>query len=543
LEEEPAGVITATGVMSSTSLITYTYDALNRLTAADYDSGIYFHYTYDSVGNRLSQSACIQTNCTLQTIDYTYDVANRMVSEGVVTYTWDANGNLLDDGNYSYSYNHANQLIEVSNQQTAVNYIYNGLGERISETSNSLTTRYNVDLNAGLSQVLSDGTGIYLYGVERIAQESTSSEQYFLVDALGSVRQLMDANGGVELVKSYRPYGESLTSAGNGASHYGFDGEWASSFTEMMYLRARWYSPAIARFLAEDSWQGDYTRPMSYNAWLYVYGNPINLEDPSGKAPTPPPTPTPIPPIPTPTPYPPGYPQLPTPIPIPVPSRCLPPFNLQPPSRGFMEGKSWSIGVFAEGTIEGKEIVYDFATMERTQFNYTGNIGGIVSSAGVSLYAGQLWGFKWETPKDALNQFNEDYHGIFKGFYSGISTGDIIANVGIGLGYFESYPSKQVKGIFTYVNAGSGLFPGEVVGFETNYQINVNYLDINYVDGHGNVKIGELIGDILSGADAPTGWFGLAYISQNQRMLAVISAINEARKYEAYYEWYYADRN
>ncbi|MHC1783579.1 MAG: RHS repeat domain-containing protein [Anaerolineaceae bacterium] len=34
--------------------IVYTYDALNRLTAAEYSSGIYFHYTYDGAGNRLS---------------------------------------------------------------------------------------------------------------------------------------------------------------------------------------------------------------------------------------------------------------------------------------------------------------------------------------------------------------------------------------------------------------------------------------------------------------------------------------------------------
>jgi len=31
----------------------YTYDPLDRLIAADYDSGIYFHYAYDPAGNRL----------------------------------------------------------------------------------------------------------------------------------------------------------------------------------------------------------------------------------------------------------------------------------------------------------------------------------------------------------------------------------------------------------------------------------------------------------------------------------------------------------
>ena len=38
-----------------TTVITYTYDSLYRLTAADYDNSFYFHYTYDAVGNRLSQ--------------------------------------------------------------------------------------------------------------------------------------------------------------------------------------------------------------------------------------------------------------------------------------------------------------------------------------------------------------------------------------------------------------------------------------------------------------------------------------------------------
>ena len=52
--------------------ITYTYDPLNRLTAADYDDGTYFHYNYDAVGNRLSEVTDAGTNT------YVYDVANRL---------------------------------------------------------------------------------------------------------------------------------------------------------------------------------------------------------------------------------------------------------------------------------------------------------------------------------------------------------------------------------------------------------------------------------------------------------------------------------
>ena len=51
-----------------------------------------------------------------------------------------------------------------------VSYSYNGLGDQLSETANGLTTQYTMDLNAGLTQVLDDGTHTYLYGTGRIAK-------------------------------------------------------------------------------------------------------------------------------------------------------------------------------------------------------------------------------------------------------------------------------------------------------------------------------------------------------------------------------------
>ena len=38
----------------------------------------------------------------------------------------------------------------------------------------------------------------------------------------------------------------------------------------------------MGRFLTRDSWQGNFTRPLSLNRWNYVSGNPINRVDPSG---------------------------------------------------------------------------------------------------------------------------------------------------------------------------------------------------------------------------------------------------------------------
>ena len=126
---------------------------------------------------------------------YDYDDANRLVDVNGVPYTWDANGNLLNDGTNTYAYDSANRLTSMSNQSTVSSYQYNGLGDRLSQTVNGDTTNYTLDLNAGLTQVLNDGTNSYLYGNGRIAQTAGATTEYFLGDALGSVRQLTDAQG------------------------------------------------------------------------------------------------------------------------------------------------------------------------------------------------------------------------------------------------------------------------------------------------------------------------------------------------------------
>ena len=156
--------------------ITYTYDPLGRLKSTVYATGQRFDYTYDPVGNRLSESHALGST------SYTYDIANRLTSVGGVTYSWDNNGNLLSDGVYTYSYDYANRLTTVTQGSTTLStYVYNGNGDRLSQTVNGLsgaaTTHFTLDLNpstgsgqaTGLTQVLDDGENAYLYGRGRIA--------------------------------------------------------------------------------------------------------------------------------------------------------------------------------------------------------------------------------------------------------------------------------------------------------------------------------------------------------------------------------------
>ena len=111
-----------------------------------------------------------------------------------------------------------------------------------------------------------------------------TTTEYFLTDALGSVRQLTDAGGAVTYTGAYDPYGITTQASGASQTRYGFTGEYTDP-SGMVYLRARYYLPNDGRFLTRDTWMGDTNNPLSLNRWLYVNGNPINLTDPSGHVP------------------------------------------------------------------------------------------------------------------------------------------------------------------------------------------------------------------------------------------------------------------
>jgi RHS repeat-associated protein len=105
-------------------------------------------------------------------------------------------------------------------------------------------------------------------------------------DALDSVRQMTDHSGEVTYVASYDPYGNVMLETGTSQTSYGYTGEDLDRTTGMVYLRARYYSPNMGRFITRDNWTGNYQQPMSYNGWLYGYGNPINYTDLSGERPS-----------------------------------------------------------------------------------------------------------------------------------------------------------------------------------------------------------------------------------------------------------------
>ena len=151
---------------------------------------------------------------------------------------------------------------------TTTQFNYNGDGTRLKQIIAGAVTTYTQDLAVPLPVVLQAQTGAttkYLYslGTRPLAQNGGSRE-YLLPDALGSVRQIADANGNITLAKSYEPYGSVLTSTGTASSIFGFSGEQADT-TGLIFLRARYMQPTLGIFLAHDPWSGDVMQPESTN--------------------------------------------------------------------------------------------------------------------------------------------------------------------------------------------------------------------------------------------------------------------------------------
>jgi RHS repeat-associated protein len=61
-----------------------------------------------------------------------------------------------------------------------------------------------------------------------------------------------------------------------------YAGEYWDDTTGLQYLRARWYDPGTARFMGEDTYQGEISNPQSLNGYAYVANNPLIYVDPSG---------------------------------------------------------------------------------------------------------------------------------------------------------------------------------------------------------------------------------------------------------------------
>jgi RHS repeat-associated protein len=217
--------------------------------------------------------------------EMTYGPSNRLATYNSEAVQFDADGNMthgpLGGAMVSFNYDSRRRLTQAGTTQ----YVYDAENHRIGVDG----THFVVNSQPALSQVLvktaADGAQtFYVYGLGLIGEESAAGYKAYHSDFRGSTVALSDTVGAVAEQFQYGPYGELV--AGNNASQtpFLFNGMYGvmTDGNGLYYMRARFYSAEIKRFLNRDVLLGSAANGQSLNRFAYVNGRPVKLIDPFG---------------------------------------------------------------------------------------------------------------------------------------------------------------------------------------------------------------------------------------------------------------------
>lgn len=243
---------------------THEYDADGQLATVIYPDGKKESFKYDAVGNRVSANGVIYTANALN--QYTEIVGE--VTHVSATYDLDGNLTSLADkvGKTQYWYDVQNRLVAVTNEAAGIRWCcqYDALGNRVLVTDNGITTE-RVMIPGILSSVAAEYVNGQLkkrhivVGAVRLASLTTHNSQlttsFYHGDIIGSVRLITGDEGKEVSRASYTAFGtfrEGRASARpQSVGYVGILGV-ETDPTGLLFMRNRYYSPTLGRFIQPD---------------------------------------------------------------------------------------------------------------------------------------------------------------------------------------------------------------------------------------------------------------------------------------------------
>jgi RHS repeat-associated protein len=167
-------------------------------------------------------------------------------------------------------------------------YVYDASGSRVLRRSTVAGNTTMTVYAFGREEHRYSGTGVnqgntyyYSLGGRLIGESNGSTTNLFLTDGLGSVITTISATAGSASVQgnqAYGPYGNSQYQAGAIGTAKGFTGQYQDA-TGLDYYNARYYDPAVGRFISADTVEGNGS---GMDPYAYVDGNPETKNDPTG---------------------------------------------------------------------------------------------------------------------------------------------------------------------------------------------------------------------------------------------------------------------
>jgi len=274
----------------------YSYDIAGRLIGLQNrksNGTVINSYTYelDSVGNHIRVTANEPFDSPTpipSDISYSYDKANRIINAGPTTFSHDDNNNMSSQTESgvttNFNYDAENRLTSVTGPFTAT-YGYDALGYRRSATRNGVYTRYVLDVNGSMENVLmeTDAYNVphYYYiqgnGLLYCIKDSDNSVQYFHYDSRGSTIAITDQNQNITNKYAYDEFGKVTNLVETDYNPFRYVGQYGVMYedADLYFMRARYYKPGIGRFMSEDPVWG-------VNLFGYVENNTLMNIDPNG---------------------------------------------------------------------------------------------------------------------------------------------------------------------------------------------------------------------------------------------------------------------
>lgn len=275
-------------VLPNGIVVAYTYET-SRLIAQSFTGpqGLLGDLTYahDANGNRVGTGGSWARSLLPASVpSSSYDSANEQVTFGDITQTFDASGNVLTQsdatGTRTYTWDTRNRLVAIAGPSLTASFLYDALGRRIAKTINGVTIIFHYDGPDIVRESSELGDAAYLRTLaidEALTRTDASSMMAYLADILGSTVALADRTPGVSTEYTYEPFGATQPTDTSSPNSLQFTGR-ENDGTGLYYHRARYYSPQLHRFLAEDR----LGLSTGVNLYRYVLNNPLALIDPLG---------------------------------------------------------------------------------------------------------------------------------------------------------------------------------------------------------------------------------------------------------------------
>ena len=124
-----------------------------------------------------------------------------------------------------------------------------------------------------------------MYGVGLTYEVTGSQVRVYHFDQRGSTTAFSGPSGTVTGRVHYGPFGEISGRTGSTDSLFLFCGLYGviTDPNGLNYMRFRWYSPQIKRFVNADAHYGDIALPNTLNRYTYTGNNPVMRVDPGGE--------------------------------------------------------------------------------------------------------------------------------------------------------------------------------------------------------------------------------------------------------------------